>query len=178
MKETKNKATSRALSAILLILVLLLIINPIACTTKEKPIVLKSTESGKCGDFRWAITSILRTDATGPEDKMIRGKGELLIVGVNIKNELKRKTRLDPSVLTLSDKQGREYTPDKSLTGSYLAMLGAKKYKAIYDTELLPLERAVVFAIFDVKRDTKGLQLKVSGDKVGGQRDLIFKIDL
>lgn len=164
----------------LLILVMSIITAVIfsGCAKKQEPLVLSSTQSGKCGDFRWSITSILRTEETGTDQIKIRGKGELLIVGLNIKNELRKKVELDPSVLTLSDGGKREYKPDEKLTADYLKMLGSNKFKTIYSTEILPLDRAQVFAIFDIKKEVKGLRLTVSANKVGGDRDLVFKIDI
>ena len=157
------------------LIALLLTLVP-ACTSGEKPKQMNAGETTRIGDFRWSVSSVLKTQEIGPQNEKTKATGSFIITGMTVRNEVKKKNEIDPSSIELIDSKERIYKPDKNLTAAYLKQIESDKNKNIYNTKFLPLEKHIIYAVFDVKKDATDLSLIVLASKTGAEQDVIFKV--
>lgn len=146
------------------------------CGPRPEPLTLEPGQASKLGDFRWSLASVLKTDEVGPVEKRTRAKGAFLIAGLEVRNQVKKKIRLEPDVLVLEDSRGKTYTPDRDLTSAYIGQTRSPRFRSIYNAEFLPEEKLIIYAVFDIDPNLTGLKISINGDKLGAERDLVLKL--
>jgi len=168
----------RRLIAALILITAVIVIGQVVRRNSAAPVAKRTATgtSATIGSVKWLVFGTFKTQELATAKGPLRAKSWFVVVDLSLTNTAGKTVKLDPSAVVVVDSQNRVYPADKTASDTRAVIYNGIPISSLFDANLPPKKPTRVGAVFPVGPSASRLKLKVKGEKVGDEQDLLIDI--